>query len=162
MPLSYGKWHSVVEGDALIMRVKLKRAGHILGSNYVDVALNDTAHGNKQRVVFSGDLGAPHTPLLPVPKSPYQADVLVLESTYDNRNHECRQARGQALKAAIEQGLTNRGTVIIPAFSIGRTQELLYELETIVHAASPTSDWCSLEVIVDSPLAARSTPGAWR
>lgn len=143
----YGQWHSVVEDDALTVRVKLKRAGHILGSSYVEVALNDTALGNAQRVVFSGDLGAPHTPLLP----PYQADVLVLESTYGDRNHEGRQARGQALKTAIEQALTNRGTVIIPAFSIGRTQELLYELETIVHGAAPTSDWHSLEVIVDSP-----------
>ncbi|MGM0543983.1 MAG: MBL fold metallo-hydrolase RNA specificity domain-containing protein [Pseudomonadota bacterium] len=157
VPLAYGKWHSVVEDDALTMRVKLKRAGHILGSSYVEVALNDAARGNKQRVVFSGDLGAPHTPLLPAPKSPYQADVLVLESTYGDRNHEGRQARGQALKAAIEQALTNRGTVIIPAFSIGRTQELLYELETIVHGAAPSSDWRSLEIIVDSPLAARFT-----
>ncbi|MGM0826313.1 MAG: MBL fold metallo-hydrolase RNA specificity domain-containing protein [Pseudomonadota bacterium] len=157
VPIPYGQWHSVVEDEALAMRVKLKRAGHILGSSYVEVALNDTARGNKQRVVFSGDLGAPHTPLLPAPKSPYQADVLVLESTYGDRNHEGRQVRGRALKTAIEQALTNRGTVIIPAFSIGRTQELLYELETIVHAASPSSDWRSLEIIVDSPLAARFT-----
>lgn len=157
VPIPYGQWHSVVEDGALTMRVKLKRAGHILGSSYVEVALNDAARVNKQRVVFSGDLGAPHTPLLPAPKSPYQADVVVLESTYGDRNHEGRQARGQALKAATEQALTNRGTVIIPAFSIGRTQELLYELETIVHGASPNSDWRSLEIIVDSPLAARFT-----
>lgn len=157
VPLAYGNWHSVVDDHALGMRVKLKRAGHILGSSYVEVALNDKLKSTKQRLVFSGDLGAPHTPLLPAPKSPYQADVLVLESTYGNRNHEGRRERGQALKNAIEQALTNRGTVIIPAFSIGRTQELLYELETIVHAAPPSSDWRSLEVIVDSPLAARFT-----
>ena len=157
VPLAYGKWHTVVNDHALAMRVKLKRAGHILGSSYVEVALNDKAESTKQRVVFSGDLGAPYTPLLPAPKSPYQADVLVLESTYGNRNHEGRRERGQALKHGIEQALTNRGTVIIPAFSIGRTQELLYELETIVHNASPSSDWRSLEIIVDSPLAARFT-----
>ena len=157
VPLSYGKWHTLVDDSALSMRVKLKRAGHILGSSYVEVALNNKAKGVKQRVVFSGDLGAPHTPLLPAPKSPYQADVLVLESTYGNRNHEGRRERGQTLKNAIEQALTNRGTVIIPAFSIGRTQELLYELEAIVHAAPPTSDWRDLEIIVDSPLAARFT-----
>ncbi|GEN29437.1 MBL fold hydrolase [Halovibrio variabilis] len=157
VPLKYDEWHSVVDSADVAMRVKLKRAGHILGSSYVDVALNDKAKGTKQRVVFSGDLGAPHTPLLPAPKSPYQADVLVLESTYGNRNHEGRRERGEALKRAIEQALTNRGTVIIPAFSIGRTQELLYELETIVHTAPPSSDWRALEIIVDSPLAARFT-----
>ncbi|SER74829.1 metallo-beta-lactamase family protein [Vreelandella subterranea] len=157
VPLPYGKWHTLVDDHTLAMRVKLKRAGHILGSSYVEVALNDKLKSIKQRVVFSGDLGAPYTPLLPAPKSPYQADVLVLESTYGNRNHEGRRERGLALKNAIEQALTNRGTVIIPAFSVGRTQELLYELETIVHAAPPSSDWRSLEVIVDSPLAARFT-----
>jgi len=95
VPLAYGKWHTVVNDHALAMRVKLKRAGHILGSSYVEVALNDKAESTKQRVVFSGDLGAPYTPLLPAPKSPYQADVLVLESTYGNRNHEGRQSVGK-------------------------------------------------------------------
>ncbi|EHJ93063.1 MBL fold metallo-hydrolase RNA specificity domain-containing protein [Vreelandella boliviensis] len=157
VPLAYDKWHSVVEDVALSMRVKLKRAGHILGSSYVEVALNDTLQGNKQRVVFSGDLGAANSPLLPAPKPPSKADVLVLESTYGNRQHEGRDKRATLLKWAIEQALENKGTVIIPAFSIGRTQELLYELEGVIHRAGNDSLWQSLEIIVDSPLAARFT-----
>ncbi|BBI49715.1 hypothetical protein HORIV_21360 [Vreelandella olivaria] len=83
--------------------------------------------------------------------------MLVLESTYGDRLHEGRNERAALLKRAIEQALENKGTVIIPAFSIGRTQELLYELETIIHRAGSGSLWQSLEIIVDSPLAARFT-----
>lgn len=158
VPVDYARWHTVVDDAALRMRVKLKRAGHILGSSYVEVALNNRALGQKQRVVFSGDLGAPGSPLLPAPKSPSQADVLVLESTYGDRLHQHRRDRANTLKRAIERALDNQGTVIIPAFSVGRTQELLYELEGIIHSAGRKHPlWHSLEIIVDSPLAARFT-----
>lgn len=159
----YGKWHSIGSGvnshsgaGANITRVKLKRAGHILGSSYIEVSYQDKASGEKKRVVFSGDLGAPYAPLLPAPQSPYGCDQLVLESTYGNRIHPDRRQRRSTLKAAIEKALTNGGTVMVPAFSIGRTQELLYELETIIHQAH-SSQWRSLEIIVDSPLAAKFT-----
>lgn len=169
VPLGYRRWHEVVDDDGMRLRIKLKRAGHILGSSYVEVAVNDTRRGQKRRVVFSGDLGAPYSPLLAAPRSPHGADVLVLESTYGNRDHEGRHERGRALQHAIEQALANRGTVIIPAFSIGRTQELLYELEGIIHrqktrrgsgaggVSRSAVDWNELEIIVDSPLAARFT-----
>ena len=159
----YGKWHSVVsdhtgadEGGKGTTQVKLKRAGHILGSSYVEVSYQDANTGEKERIVFSGDLGAPYAPLLPAPKSPYACDQLVLESTYGNRQHPDRRQRRATLKAAVEQALANGGTVMVPAFSIGRTQELLYELETIIHQAR-SPQWQSLEIIVDSPLAARFT-----
>ncbi|MCY1547452.1 universal archaeal KH-domain/beta-lactamase-domain protein [compost metagenome] len=76
-------------------------------------------------MVFSGDLGAPHAPLLPAPKPPYRADILVIESTYG----EGRCTRRQRLERVVEQALADNGTVLIPAFSIGRTQGQLYELE---------------------------------
>ncbi|WP_447553416.1 MBL fold metallo-hydrolase [Vreelandella sp. EE22] len=155
--LPYDRWHSVLESEALDMRVKLRRAGHILGSSYVEVSLGKPATGQRERVVFSGDLGAANSPLLPAPKSPARADVLVLEATYGGRYHQQRTDRVKTLKQAIEQALENQGTVIIPAFSIGRTQELLYELEGILHGAGDRSRWASLEIIVDSPLAARFT-----
>ncbi|MWJ27648.1 MBL fold metallo-hydrolase [Halomonas sp. ZH2S] len=159
VPLDYGQWHTLVDDDSLLLQAKLKRAGHILGSSYVEVSLHDRVQGGKQRVVFSGDLGAPYSPLLPAPKSPYFADSLVLESTYGDRLHAPRRDRQQALKAAIEKALESGGTVIIPAFSIGRTQELLYELEGLILAGSKHAEtlWRDLEVIVDSPLAARFT-----
>ena len=161
----YGKWHRIglesevsdhTGADTNSTKVKLKRAGHILGSSYVEVSYQDAVTNEKERVVFSGDLGAPYAPLLPAPQSPYGCDQLVLESTYGNRTHPDRRQRRATLKAAVEQALANGGTVMVPAFSIGRTQELLYELETIIHQAR-SPQWQSLEIIVDSPLAARFT-----
>lgn len=151
--LDYKTWHVLVDTPALGMKVKLQRAGHILGSVYVEVALHYRQQHRKQRLVFSGDLGAPWSPLLPAPRSPYKCDWLVLESTYGDRLHEQRRDRARHLQQAIEKALTDGGTVMIPAFSIGRTQELLYELEGLIHSAGGI--WSDLEVIVDSPLAAR-------
>ncbi|MBZ5486442.1 MBL fold metallo-hydrolase [Halomonas aquamarina] len=152
----YGKWHRVAHNTIGTTRIKLKRAGHILGSSYVEIAYQATGRGENECVVFSGDLGAPHAPLLPAPKSPSGCHQLVLESTYGNRTHPDRRQRRAVLKRAIEQALANGGTVMVPAFSIGRTQELLYELEGIIHDAKSTQ-WKKLEIIVDSPLAARFT-----
>lgn len=158
--LDYKQWHTVLDDERHRIRVKLQRAGHILGSAYVEVdtqdKLNGKSQGKGQRTVFSGDLGAPHAPLLPAPKPPYRADVLVLEATYGDRLHEDRVHRRQRLKAAIDRALENGGTVVIPAFSVGRTQELLYELEGLIHNAR-SERWRELEIIVDSPLAARFT-----
>src|SRR5690606_6520925 len=95
-------------------------------------------------------------------KPPYAADVVVLESTYGDRNHQNRAGRREQLRRVIEHALADRGTGLIPAFSIGRTQELLYELEAIIHTESRRRQkgglrWKDLEIIVDSPLASRFT-----
>jgi metallo-beta-lactamase family protein len=113
-------------------------------------------------VVFSGDLGAPYAPLLAAPRSPFRADMVVLESTYGDRLHEGRAKRRERLRQSIERALKDRGVILIPAFSIGRTQELLYELEDIIHRnrvrfAAEGLLWEDLEIIVDSPLATRFT-----
>ncbi|RDB42146.1 MBL fold metallo-hydrolase [Halomonas sp. DQ26W] len=154
--IDYKTWHTVIDDERHRIKVRLKRAGHILGSAYVEVDFHDKASGKSQRTVFSGDLGAPHSPLLPAPKPPYRADVLVLESTYGDRLHEDRRHRRDRLKAAIDRALENGGTVVFPAFSVGRTQELLYELEGLIHHGRDAR-WRELEIIVDSPLAARFT-----
>ncbi|MEH6449852.1 MAG: MBL fold metallo-hydrolase, partial [Oleispira sp.] len=107
------------------LKAKFKVAGHIIGSAYIEFDVLAGKH-NKKRVVFSGDLGAPYSPLLPAPKSPYRCDELVIESTYGDRCHESRHDRRQLLQDTLERCLANKGTVLIPAFSIGRTQELLY------------------------------------
>ncbi|MFZ6048995.1 MBL fold metallo-hydrolase RNA specificity domain-containing protein [Pseudomonas sp. CR3202] len=139
MPLPYRTWHSLIDTPDLQARIRLQRAGHILGSAYIECDLRYPRQATQKRIVFSGDLGATHTPLLPAPKSPWKADILVLESTYGDRMHEDRRTRKQRLKAIIEQALADNGTVLIPAFSIGRTQELLYELEDIIHQATKNS-----------------------
>jgi len=131
--LPYQHWFTLVDTDELNARIRLQRAGHILGSAYVEIDLNYPHQKQSKRVVFSGDLGAPHAPFLVPHKAPEYADILVLESTYGDRLHEDRQTRRQRLEAVIEQALQDQGTVMIPAFSIGRTQELLYELEDIIH-----------------------------
>jgi metallo-beta-lactamase family protein len=158
VPLAYAHWHAIGAAQAEGLRVRLQRAGHILGSAYVECAIGD------ERVVFSGDLGAPHTPLLPAPRSPERADVLVLESTYGDRRHEDRCMRVQRLRETVEHAVADGGTVLIPAFSIGRTQELLYELESLFHAAAgdpvgASVQWSRLQIVLDSPLAADFTSG---
>lgn len=146
----YRQWLEVEPCDGL--RVRFDPAGHILGSAYISCEVTTAA--DRTRVTFSGDLGAPWAPLLAAPKPPYRTDVLVLESTYGDRRHEDRRHRRQRLQAIVERCLENRGVVLIPAFSIGRTQELLYEMEQIIHGAG---GWGEMEIIVDSPMAARFT-----
>jgi len=137
--LPYHHWFTLDDSDGLLARIRLQRAGHILGSAYVEIDLSYPQTGEGKRVVFSGDLGAPHAPFLMPPESPERADMLVLESTYGDRLHEDRSTRRQRLEAVIEQALEDQGTVLIPAFSIGRTQELLYELEDIIQSKQRTA-----------------------
>lgn len=164
----YKKWITLIERPDLICRIRFQRAGHILGSAYVECDITYPQENRTRRIVFSGDLGAPHAPMLPAPKAPFKADVVVLESTYGNRLHENRRTRRERLQKVIEQALQDGGTVIIPAFSIGRTQELLYELEDIiarVASSSPaggsggpaTNPWQKIPIILDAPLATRFT-----
>jgi metallo-beta-lactamase family protein len=151
MPLPYGKWVTLAG-----CKIRLQPAGHILGSAFVEI---QTGKGPQNHMtVFSGDLGAPHTPLLPAPKAPYRADTLVLESTYGDKTHPGRKERVKTLQTRIESCIKNRGTILTPAFSIGRTQELLYEIEQIIHRqgkrlAAEGISWEDLDIIVDSPLA---------
>lgn len=172
VPLEYKEWASIpLAGKGSSVQLRLCRAGHILGSAYVTFRVKNaeiTSQGKTYHdVVFSGDLGAPYSPLLPAPQSPYRADQLVIESTYGDRNHENRATRRQRLQQSLEHALRDSGTVLIPAFSIGRTQELLYELEHIIHqnkqkAVSRTRSgaslrWEDIDIIIDSPLASRFT-----
>ncbi|MBO6848890.1 MAG: MBL fold metallo-hydrolase [Marinobacter sp.] len=161
VPVPYGEWHSVFDEEDAALRVRLQRAGHILGSAYVEC---DARHGDaRERVVFSGDLGAPHAPLLPEPQSPEKADRLVIESTYGDKDHEDRETRRYRLKSVLEHALADGGTVLVPAFSIGRTQELLYEMESLIAEFGDAEigdgklSWADLEIVVDSPLAAEFT-----
>ena len=173
-PLPYDRWQRIDTGTGARLEIRFQRAGHILGSAYLECRISSPA-GNasgsagvsgarsiRRRVVFSGDLGAPYTPLLPEPHSPVGCDTLVIESTYGDQLHDGRAARIRKLQQVIEHSLQNRGAVLIPAFSIGRTQELLYEIEDIIHRmrgaeAARGLPWNELEIVVDSPLAARFT-----
>ncbi|RUO19650.1 MBL fold hydrolase [Aliidiomarina iranensis] len=185
-PVDYDTWVELAE-LAPGLQLRFRQAGHILGSSYVEFELghkkmgslsvysvpflqkgteytdNDPDLSPSERIVFSGDLGCKNSPLLPDPTPLERADMLVLESTYGNRNHENRAERQARLQKVIERCVADRGAVLIPAFSIGRTQELLYELEDIIHqckeaeCAKENSIWQDIVVIVDSPMAAEFT-----
>jgi metallo-beta-lactamase family protein len=159
-PVPYGEWRSIDVNGETPLAIQFRRAGHILGSAWVDCRVGED--DEEQHVIFSGDLGANETPLLAPPDQPEGCDVLVMESTYGDRRHEGREARQQALENVIREALSDRGTVLIPAFSIGRTQELLYELEDILHRnrgaeAVDGLPWDDLEIVLDSPMAATFT-----
>lgn len=150
-PINYGTWHSIADG----VKIRLQTAGHVLGSTVFEVELPDG-----KRVVFSGDIGSGNNPLLNKPTSPTRADLLVLESTYGDRFHQTHQDRRDTLERVLRKTLEDKGVTIIPAFSLGRTQALLYEMNGIFERVQQTdgrSLMKQVDVIVDSPLASRFT-----
>lgn len=159
VPCKFNTWLELpVAPDRRKLQFRLQKAGHILGSAYVEI--KHSVGAKPFITVFSGDLGAPYSPLLPAPKAPYAADVVVIESTYGDRLHENRRSRIKRLEQVLLHSLQDNGTVLFPAFSIGRTQELLYELESIIYRLRDKKihqhlRWHELSVIVDSPLAAK-------
>ncbi len=147
-PIEYNEWFQ----PSTSTRARFHPAGHVLGSAYVEI------DHEEERFVFSGDIGSRYAPLLNEPVSPERADCLVLESTYGDRLHEDRQNRMLRLKAILERTLENSGVTIIPAFSLGRTQELLYEMNYILEDIGKTNQSTSLAdvaILVDSPLAVK-------
>jgi metallo-beta-lactamase family protein len=144
-PCDYHQW---VKLPALA-HIRFQPAGHILGSAYVEFKLS-----NNEVVVFSGDLGPSNTPLLPDPQSPERADYLFIESTYGDRQHEDIATRTKRLNDIIDHALKDGGVILLPAFSVGRTQELLFDIEQLInqHELAP-----SLPIILDSPLAKEVT-----
>ena len=134
------------------IRCTFHDAGHILGSAIVDVRLHDS--GRERRVVFSGDLGQPSRPLVRDPAPIESADVLLVESTYGNRAHKSLDDTVKELEEAITDTISRRGgNVIVPAFAVGRTQELLYLLAQLARAGRLPP----VDIYVDSPMALKAT-----
>ncbi|OKY75642.1 MAG: MBL fold metallo-hydrolase [Desulfobulbaceae bacterium DB1] len=133
---------------------KLGRAGHILGSAFIRFVVPEV-DGKGFAIIFSGDLGNRDTPIIPDPDPPETCDLLILESTYGNRLHESRNERIESLSTKLERALTDNGKVFIPAFALGRTQEILFELDRIF----AEEKWRArrIPVFVDSPLALEIT-----
>lgn len=134
--------------------VTFHTAGHILGSAIVQLDIHEFDTGKKWRVVFSGDLGRDETALLNPPEKIAEADIVIMESTYGNKDHgDYSQAR-KRLETVVCKTAKRRGKVIIPAFAVGRTQELVYALNQLDAQGDipPT-----LPIFVDSPLAVNAT-----
>lgn len=132
--------------------VMLHDAGHILGSAIVQLDVHQS-HGPSQRLVFTGDLGRNDQPLIRDPETVQGATALLIESTYADRDHPSEEDVMGRLKGFIEDIHQQKSRLIIPAFSVGRTQHLLYSLNKLMEQRRvPLTP-----VYVDSPLASRAT-----
>lgn len=135
--------------------VYLKDAGHILGSSMIEITINakGTVVPGALKILFTGDLGNSPAPLLRDTEEVGDVDYLVMESVYGDRNHDDKEGRTNKFKQIIDETMARGGTLVIPAFSIDRTQVLLYELNNMVEEGKIQS----VPVFVDSPLATKAT-----
>jgi metallo-beta-lactamase family protein len=129
-------------------------AGHILGSAIVALDIEDREAGRDVRLVFSGDIGRPDRPILRDPTFLDHADVLLIESTYGNRIHEEVEEATDKLERIVNETYQRGGKLIVPAFAVGRTQELVYRLHQLVESRDIPPH---LPIFVDSPLAIDAT-----
>jgi metallo-beta-lactamase family protein len=147
----YNEYFSLKNG----VKFKLSNAGHILGSCFIKFEIPHTKN-KKISIIFSGDLGNKCTPLLPDPDKPDNCDLLILESTYGNRVHEQREQRIENLGQILTKALKDKGKVFVPAFSLGRTQEFIYELDRLFSDKTLQDKFPELThkipVFIDSPL----------
>ncbi len=140
-PLQYHARIEILPG----IEINFRDAGHILGSSIVELFADD------RKLVFSGDLGPKGTPILRDPESVEQADLVLMESTYGNRNHRDRAETISELGRILDDAWREKGNVLIPAFAVGRTQELLYWV------ARHWDEWqmSRWRIFLDSPMASK-------
>lgn len=146
--LPYHKWFDVTDG----VRAQFVDAGHILGSASVIVEAKE--NGILRRLVFSGDIGRDGLAIIRDPEPPKGgADVILCESTYGDRDHESVDGARERLGLIVRETAARGGRLLIPAFAVGRTQELVYDLHALQRAGKiPT-----IPIIIDSPLAIDAT-----
>ena len=143
------------------IHVRFNDAGHMLGSSIIELWVNE--NGKQTKTVFTGDLGNNDIPLLSEPTMIEDADYLVMESTYGSRKHIKNDKKAEMFLDIVSETLEKRGTVVIPSFAVGRTQEILYELNKIKETRNDEKFLKEYEtlmkapVYVDSPLAISST-----
>ncbi len=131
--------------------LRFLEAGHILGSAQVELTVREK--GKSRVVLFSGDLGRPGRPILKDPDMSARADILIMESTYGGRNHEEQEEALQRFGGIIRKTFDQGGKLIIPSFSVGRTQEVLY----YIHELVARGEMPPMKVYVDSPLSFDAT-----
>ena len=155
------KYDEVIEIDENI-HVRFNDAGHMLGSSIIEVWVKED--GKEVKTVFSGDIGNNNIPLLSEPTMIEDADYLVMESTYGDRLHVDTENKAELFLEIVSETLDNGGTVVIPSFAVGRTQEILYELDIIKEEKSKDAKFkkeyetlMRAPVYVDSPLAISAT-----
>jgi metallo-beta-lactamase family protein len=146
--LPYDTTFDVVPG----VKATFTDAGHILGS--ASVVLDCTENGTRKRIVFSGDIGRAGLPIIRDPMPPRGgADVVLLESTYGNRDHPPVAGARDELARVVRETAAHGGRILVPAFSVGRTQELVYDL----HILAREGKIAVIPIYIDSPLAFDAT-----
>ena len=158
VPVEYDQ---IVEVDENIS-FRLNDAGHMLGSSIIEIWAKED--GKTTKAVFSGDIGNNDLPLLDSPTMIESADYLIMESTYGNRLHVRNDEKAKMFLDIVSETLDNGGTVIIPSFAVGRTQEILYEIDRLKDEYGQDEEFFKkyetlmhIPVFVDSPLAISAT-----
>lgn len=148
--LNYQRPHELFPG----IRLTLVDAGHMLGSAHVILDIDDFETGKSRRLVFSGDIGRPDIPIIRDPQPIKEgADVLILESTYGDRLHPPYPDSEKELERIVTETVSRGGSLLIPAFAVGRTQQLVYALHRLHNAGAIPA----LPIFVDSPLGIATT-----
>lgn len=154
------KYDEIIEIDSNI-KVRFNDAGHMLGSSIIEIWV--TENGKIEKAVFTGDIGNNDIPLLASPTMIESADYLIMESTYGSRLHMRNDDKAEMFLNIVSQTLDNGGTVVIPSFAVGRTQEIVYELNKLKENTDDEEfikkykTLMSVPVYVDSPLAISAT-----
>ena len=155
------KYDEIIDIDENI-HVRFNDAGHMLGSSIIEVWVKE--NGETKKIVFSGDIGNNDIPLLDSPTMIEDADYLVMESTYGNRLHVRNDDKAKLFLDIVSSTLDKGGRVIIPSFAVGRTQEILYEIDKLKEEHKDDEEFqrkymqlMKVPVYVDSPLAISAT-----
>ena len=144
---NYNEWFDVVPG----VRAQFIEAGHVLGAAMIQLEI--TEHGRKRMIGFSGDLGRNTLPIIRDPAPMPDVELLICESTYGNKSHGDLSSAKQHLKDTILRTAKRGGKVLIPAFSLERTQQIVYDL----HILWDAKEIPAIPIVIDSPLASRVT-----
>lgn len=142
-------YHDCIINDDI--KIRFRDAGHILGSAIVEISLK--AEASNRKLVFSGDLGNSNAALLRDPDTIEEADVLLLESTYGDRNHRPMDETLEEFEDIIAQASKNGGNILIPSFAVGRTQEIIFHLGELYQAGKLKHQ----AIYLDSPMAIAAT-----
>lgn len=137
------------------VQIRFKDAGHILGSAIVEIWIKE--NNQTVKIVFSGDLGMPGRPIINSPEYIDEADYLIIESTYGDTIHESYDESSNKLIDIINETVIRGGTIIIPSFAVGRTQELIYKLNKYYEHNQDIEEYMKVPIYVDSPMAVDAT-----
>jgi metallo-beta-lactamase family protein len=149
-PCPYHERITVCEG----LSIRFADAGHLLGSASIEIWV--TEDGQTKKLVFSGDIGRGGRPLIKDPEYLTEADYVIMESTYGSRNHDTSPDYAKELAEVMTDTFARGGNLVIPAFSVGRTQEMLYFMRRI-KSEGLLPQFSDFEVYIDSPLAVEAT-----